>query len=74
MHTRTHTHTTIWLTSLLLLWDAHDLKGIYGLLKQVPVLLAWDGHVAIGQEAILAVVFQTQLGYEDMHQISIAHL
>lgn len=47
----------------LLLWDAHDVEGVHGLHKQVTVLLTRDGHVPVGQEAVVFVVLQTQLSW-----------
>lgn len=49
-------------TNSFLFWDAHDLKGVHGLIEHVRVLLARNRHVSIGQETILAVILQTQLG------------
>lgn len=49
-------------TNSFLFWDTHDLEGLHGLREHVLVLLARNSHVAIRQESILAVVFQTQLG------------
>lgn len=49
-------------TNFFLLWDAHDLKGVHGLSEQVLVLLAGNRHVSTGQETVLAVILQTQLG------------
>lgn len=48
-------------TNSFLLWDAHDLKGIHGLSEHVRVLLAGNCHVSIRQEAVFAVILQTQL-------------
>lgn len=51
------------ITDSLLFRDAHDLKGIHSLSEQVLVLLARNCHVSVGQEAVLAVVLQTQLSW-----------
>lgn len=49
-------------TNSFIFWDAHDLKGVHGLSKHVCVLLARYRHFSIGQETVLAVILQTQLG------------
>lgn len=46
-------------TNSLFFRDAHDVKGLHGLCKQVLVLQTWDGHVPVGQETVFAVVLQT---------------
>ena len=49
-------------TDLLILGDAHDLHGLQRLREEVLVMLARDGQVAVGNEAVVAVALQTQLG------------
>lgn len=50
-------------TNSFLFRDAHDLKGVHGLSEHVCVLLAGNRHISIRQEAVLAVILQTQLRY-----------
>lgn len=42
-------------THLLFLWDAHNPKGLHGLLEHVLVLLPGDGDMPVGQEAVFVV-------------------
>lgn len=51
------------LTYDLLMGEAHDVHGIHGLLEVVLVLLARDGNVAVGQEAVAVEALQEQVRY-----------
>lgn len=48
-------------TYLLLIWDAHDLHCLHGLLKHVFVLLTRDSNMPIGKEAVFVVRLQQQI-------------
>jgi len=41
--------------------EAHDVHGVQSLLEVILVLLAGDGHVAVGQEAVVAEALEEQV-------------
>ena len=50
------------LTQDLVVGKAHDVHGLHGLLEVVLVLLARDGDVSVGQEAVAVEAVQQQVG------------
>ncbi len=38
--------------------EAHNMHGFHGLLEIVLVLLAWNGNVTIGEEAVVIEALQ----------------
>lgn len=49
------------LTDYLVVGEAHDVHGVQGLLEVVLVLLARDGNVAVGQEAVTVEALEKQV-------------
>lgn len=49
------------LTDDLVVGEAHDVHGVQRLLEVVLVLLAGDGNVTVGQEAVVVEAFEEQV-------------
>lgn len=43
--------------------EAHDVHGLHGLLEVVFVLLARNGNVSVGEEAIIIEALQQEISY-----------
>lgn len=43
--------------------EAHDVHGLHGLLEVVFVLLARNGNVSVGEEAIVIEALQQEISY-----------
>lgn len=53
------------LTNLLILRDTHDLHGFQGLCEQVLVLLSGNCDIPVRKEAVVVVIFQKKLIWEE---------
>lgn len=49
------------LTNLLVLWDAHDPKGVHCLCKEILVLLPGDCDIPVGKETVVVVIFKEEV-------------
>lgn len=49
--------------------EAHDVHGLHGLLEVVFVLLARNGNVSVGQEAIVIEALQQEISYRKNNEV-----